>query len=308
MVGVGEGEHFIASAIPAFLSETRRIQLVENDEIVAVRPDGAEFMRADGSAVEREVEEVDWDEEAAEKGGYETFMLKEIHEQPDAVADTVLDRLSHGTVELGGHRDLTDDELRNLRRIVIVGLRHLLPRGPRRPLRDRVVVARAGRDGHRLGVPLPQPGDRRGRPGDRDLAVRRDRRHAGGDAAGARARRQGAGDHERHGQPGHARLRRGAVHARRPRDRRGRHQDLRRAGRGDVPVRAEARPGARHARARGVRPARRRSCTRCRARSTELLEPTSTSPPARSAGTGRTPASSSTSAATSACRWRSRVL
>jgi len=119
VVGVGDGEHFLASAIAAFLAETRRIQLVENDEIVAVRPDGAEFIRADGSPVERQVDEVDWDDEAAEKGGFETFMLKEIHEQPDAVADTVLDRLSHGTVELGDI-GLTDDELRNLRRIVIV--------------------------------------------------------------------------------------------------------------------------------------------------------------------------------------------
>jgi glucosamine--fructose-6-phosphate aminotransferase (isomerizing) len=119
VVGVGEGEHFIGSAIPAFLSETRRIQLVENDEIVAVRPDGAEFFRADGSSVERESKEVDWDEDAAEKAGYETFMLKEIHEQPGAVADTVLDRLSHGTVELGDI-GISDDELRDLRRIVVV--------------------------------------------------------------------------------------------------------------------------------------------------------------------------------------------
>jgi glutamine---fructose-6-phosphate transaminase (isomerizing) len=119
VVGVGNREHFIASAIPAFLAETRRVQLVENDEIVAVRPDGAEFFSADGSSTERESEEVDWDDDAAEKAGFETFMLKEIHEQPDAVADTVLDRLSKGAVELG-EIGVSDEELRELRRVVIV--------------------------------------------------------------------------------------------------------------------------------------------------------------------------------------------
>jgi len=119
VVGVGEGENFIASAIPAFLDATRRIQLVEDGEIVVVTPEGTRFLRAEGGAVEREVQEVDWDQETAEKGGYETFMLKEIHEQPQAVAETVGDRLAHGAVKLED-LGLSDDELRSLRRIVIV--------------------------------------------------------------------------------------------------------------------------------------------------------------------------------------------
>ena len=119
VVGVGEGESFIASAIPAFMAETRRVQMIENGEIVAVSPEGTRFLDAAGDAIEREVEEVDWDDEAAEKGGYETFMLKEIHEQPDAVAETVGDRLAHGRVDLGDI-GISDDELRGLRRIVIV--------------------------------------------------------------------------------------------------------------------------------------------------------------------------------------------
>jgi glucosamine--fructose-6-phosphate aminotransferase (isomerizing) len=119
VVGVGEGEQFIASAIPAFLGETRRVQLLNDDEIVAVRPEGTEFLDADGAALEREVNEIDWDADAAEKGGFETFMLKEIHEQPDAVAETVADRAPADVVELGDI-GLSDDLLRDLRRIVIV--------------------------------------------------------------------------------------------------------------------------------------------------------------------------------------------
>ncbi len=119
VTGVGDGESFIASAIPAFLGDTRRIQLVEDGEIVAVTPEGARFLDSSGAAVEREVQEVDWDVETAEKGGYDTFMLKEIHEQGDAVAETVADRLAHGTVELGDI-GIADDHLSGLRRVVIV--------------------------------------------------------------------------------------------------------------------------------------------------------------------------------------------
>jgi glucosamine--fructose-6-phosphate aminotransferase (isomerizing) len=119
VVGVGKGESFIASAIPAFLAETRRIQLIENGEIVAVGADGARFIDAAGAPVEREVEQVDWDEDAAEKGGFETFMLKEIHEQPDAVAETVADRLVGDEVRLGDI-GVSDDELANLRRVIVV--------------------------------------------------------------------------------------------------------------------------------------------------------------------------------------------
>ena len=119
VVGLGEDESFIASAIPAFLSETRRIQLVENDEIVAVSPEGSRFLDVTGAPVEREAQEVDWDEDAAEKSGYETFMLKEIHEQPAAVAETVADRLRGDDVHLD-ELGLSDEELRRFRRILVV--------------------------------------------------------------------------------------------------------------------------------------------------------------------------------------------
>jgi glucosamine--fructose-6-phosphate aminotransferase (isomerizing) len=120
VVGVGRGEHFIASAIPAFLRETRRVQLVGDDEIVTVRADGAHFRSAVGDPMSREIEEVTWDDDAAEKAGYPTFMLKEIHEQSDAVAETIADRVTHGDRVDLGEIGMTDDELAKLRRIIIV--------------------------------------------------------------------------------------------------------------------------------------------------------------------------------------------
>src|SRR3954447_26308370 len=81
VLGVGEDEQFIASAIPAFLKETRTIRHLNNDEIAVVTPEGAQILDPSGAPIERESQVIDWDEEAAEKGGYETFMLKEIHEQ-----------------------------------------------------------------------------------------------------------------------------------------------------------------------------------------------------------------------------------
>jgi glutamine---fructose-6-phosphate transaminase (isomerizing) len=120
VVGLGEGESFIASAIPAFLAETRRVQLVEDGEIVEITPRGARFIEpAAGGTIEREVDEVDWDDAAAEKCGYETFMLKEIREQSDAVAETLAGRLGDHGVDLGDI-GITDQFLRDLRRIVIV--------------------------------------------------------------------------------------------------------------------------------------------------------------------------------------------
>jgi glucosamine--fructose-6-phosphate aminotransferase (isomerizing) len=92
IVGRGDGEQFLASAIPAFLAHTRDVQYIENEEIVVVRPGGVDFLQPDGTPIEREVTTVDWDEDTAVKGGYETFMLKEIHEQADAVAATIADR------------------------------------------------------------------------------------------------------------------------------------------------------------------------------------------------------------------------
>jgi glutamine---fructose-6-phosphate transaminase (isomerizing) len=121
IVGRGEGEQFIASAIPAFLRHTRQVQYLEDDELVILRPEGTRFVGLDGEERDRGAVEVDWDADTAEKQGYETFMLKEIHEQADAVAETIGERAAQESgIDLGDLGSIDDEFLRTMRRIVVV--------------------------------------------------------------------------------------------------------------------------------------------------------------------------------------------
>jgi glutamine---fructose-6-phosphate transaminase (isomerizing) len=121
IVGRGDGEQFIGSAIPAFLRETRTVQYIGDDEIVVLRPEGVEFQTADGEVLDRELVEIDWDADTAEKQGYETFMLKEIHEQADAVAETIGERAARGVgIDLGDLGALDDQSLQAVKRIIVV--------------------------------------------------------------------------------------------------------------------------------------------------------------------------------------------
>jgi len=119
VVGLGEDEMFLASNAAAFLRETRTVQFPGDGEIVAVRPEGAVFQLVDGTPVVHDAMELDWDDEGAEKAGFETFMLKEIYEQPEAVAETIGDRVRHGTLVLEG-LDMSGKDVKELRRIVLV--------------------------------------------------------------------------------------------------------------------------------------------------------------------------------------------
>ncbi len=121
VIGIGDGENFLGSDVAAFVEHTRRAISVGQDQIVTLRANSVEVHSFDGEPVELEEFEVNWDASAASKGGWSSFMAKEIADQPQAVADTLMGRLSsNGTVNLTEIEGLSNDEIRNLERIIIV--------------------------------------------------------------------------------------------------------------------------------------------------------------------------------------------
>lgn len=120
IVGNGEGEYFIASDIPAVLNHTRQVYLLEDNEFVLLKKDGVTIFNKNKEKIDRELFEVTWSEDAAEKGGYEHFMLKEIHEQPKALRDTISSRIDKENGVFFDGLNIEKEDLEKIDRIYIV--------------------------------------------------------------------------------------------------------------------------------------------------------------------------------------------
>ena len=120
IIGTSPEGNFIASDVPAILKHTRDVYYIDNLEIAKLTRDDISFYNEDAEPIEKELTTVKWDIEAAEKGGYEHFMLKEIYEQPKVVADTIHPRIVDGEIVLN-ELNMTEEEIRSLKRIYIIG-------------------------------------------------------------------------------------------------------------------------------------------------------------------------------------------
>jgi glucosamine--fructose-6-phosphate aminotransferase (isomerizing) len=120
VIGLGDGENFLGSDVSAFVEFTKRAVAIGQDQIVTIRPNSVDVIDFDGNTVEAAPFDIEWDASAAEKGGWSSFMAKEISEEPEAVAKTILGRVTDGRVSLSELDAIGDDTLKNIDRIVVI--------------------------------------------------------------------------------------------------------------------------------------------------------------------------------------------
>ena len=120
VIGLGKDENFIASDVPAILKNTKKVIYLENNEMAVLKKNNVSVKDIDGNKISKKVVEIDWDSDLAEKAGFEHFMLKEIHEQPRSITETLNDRIQNGNINIKDELKLSEEELEKIDRIIMV--------------------------------------------------------------------------------------------------------------------------------------------------------------------------------------------